>query len=150
MAKQCGDIKLTGSIDDLCFYRMCGEYYVRMKSSLMGKRFWKDAAFEGSRESCQRFAEGNRLASKLYRMVEEEKRMYSLFCFLKKRAIQLLKDGKSLLKVEEVLIDYLTEFGFLECTQQKDIVKQDCFRVQSKSVLHPVLYDDRWMHFESG
>jgi hypothetical protein len=111
MAKQAGDIKITGVIDDLCFYKMDGRYYVRMKSSLSSKNFWKHKAFEGSRKSCERFGEGNKLASKLYRMVEKEKRGYTLFCFLKRKAIQLLKEGKSLLAAEEALMDYLGVFG---------------------------------------
>ena len=47
-------------------------------------------------------------------MVEEEKRVYSLFCFLKKKAILLLKEGKSLAETEERLFDYLIEFGLVE------------------------------------
>lgn len=114
MAKQAGEFFIEGSFDDLCFYKMDGKYYVRMKSSLSSKKFWKHKAFEGSRRSCERFAEGNRLASKLYRMIEEEKRVYSLFCFLKKKAILLLKEGKSLPETEERLLDYLIEFGLVK------------------------------------
>jgi hypothetical protein len=110
MAKQSGEVFIEATIDDLTFYKMDGLYYVRMKSSLSSKQFWKGKAFERSRESCKRFSEGNKLASRLYRIVEEEKRNYKLFCFLKKRAIQLLKEGKSLAKAEEILIDYLIEF----------------------------------------
>jgi hypothetical protein len=95
-----------------------------MKSSLNSKKFWKHKAFEGSRRSCERFAEGNRLASKLYRMVDEEKRVYSLFCFLKKRAILLLKEGKSLPETEEVLFDYLIEFGLVKRREQEIIVEE--------------------------
>jgi hypothetical protein len=92
---------------------MEGKYYVRMKSSLTGKKFWKNKTFERSRESCKRLSEGNRLASKLYRMIEKEKRQYKLFCFLKKRSIMLLKEGKSFVETEEALTHYLIEFGFL-------------------------------------
>jgi hypothetical protein len=113
MAKQAGEFKITGIIDDLCFYKMCGVYYVRMKSSLTGKRFRKDKAFEGSRKSCSRFGDGNKLASKVYNMLMEEKRVYKLFCFLKRRAILLLKEGKNLEEAEAVLIDYLAAFGLV-------------------------------------
>jgi hypothetical protein len=114
MAKQAGDIFITGTIDDLCFYKMEEVYYVRLKSSLTGKKFWKNKAFEGSRKSCNRFAEGNKLASKVYRMIEEEKRAYKLYCFLKRRAILLLKEGKTINETEETLIDYLEEFGVIK------------------------------------
>jgi hypothetical protein len=81
MAKQAGDFFIEGTIDDLTFYKMDGGYYVRMKSSLTGKKFWRGKAFERSRESCRRFSEGNKLASKLYRMVEEEKKSISCLVF---------------------------------------------------------------------
>ena len=115
MARQIGEIKITGTIDDITFYKMDGEYYARMKSSLTGKKFWKHKAFEGSRRSCSRFAAGNKLASRVYRMIEEEKRVYKLYCFLKKRAIALLKEGKSLEEAEGILKDYLIEFGVMNC-----------------------------------
>lgn len=114
MAKQAGDIFIVGTLDDLTFYKMEGHYFVRMKSSLTGKRFWKDKAFERSRQSCKRFSKGNTLASRLYRSIEKEKRQRKLFCFLKGRAILLLKEGKSLLQAEKVLMGYLIEFGFIE------------------------------------
>lgn len=114
MAKQAGTIFIEGTLDDLTFYKMDGLYYVRMKSSLTGKKFWKHKAFERSRESCKRFAEGNTLASRLYRLIEKEKRQYKLFCFLKKRAILLLKEGKSLADAEQILNEYLAGFGCME------------------------------------
>jgi hypothetical protein len=119
MAKQAGEIFIRGTIDDLCFYKMDGVYYVRLKSSLTGKKFWKNKAFEGSRKSCKRFAEGNKLASKVYRMIEEEKRFYKIYCFLKRRAILLLKEGLQLQEAEEILIGYLFDFGLLKKTENK-------------------------------
>jgi hypothetical protein len=123
MAKQAGDIFITGTIDDLCFYKMDVVYYVRLKSSLTGKKFWKNKAFEGSRKSCNRFAEGNKLASKVYQMIEEEKRVYKLYCFLKRRAILLLKEGKTIDEAQEVLVDCLVEFGYLKKQRNKIIIK---------------------------
>jgi hypothetical protein len=37
MAKQVDDIKITGTYDDVTNYKMDGQYYARMKSSLTGK-----------------------------------------------------------------------------------------------------------------
>ncbi|HEV7332242.1 MAG TPA: hypothetical protein VGN63_14490 [Flavisolibacter sp.] len=119
MAKQTGPVKLTGTIDGLCFYKMEGRYYVRRKSSLSTKRYQKDAAFSGSRRSSSRFGEGNRLASKVYQLIAEEKRVYSLFCFLKNRSILLLKEGNSLVEVKAELIAYLVDLELLEPIQPK-------------------------------
>jgi hypothetical protein len=137
MAKQAGELFIEGTIDDLTFYKMDGKYYLRMKSSLTGKKFWRNKAFERSRASCKRFSEGNKLASKLYRMIEKEKKFYTLFCFLKKRAILLLKEGKNLTEAEEVLMDYLIEFGVVDCIepQLQSTNKINCNKHPYKSVL---------------
>ena len=106
MAKQIGDIMITGTIDSITFYRMEGKFYARKKSALSRKKFLRADCFEGSRRSAARFSEGNRLASRAYRTVDKDKRVYSLFCFLKTRAIALLKQGK---KGEEVMVDLVEE-----------------------------------------
>jgi hypothetical protein len=141
MAKQAGDYFIEGTVDDLTYYKMEGKYYVKMKSSLTGKKFWKNKTFERSRESCKRFSEGNRLASQLYRMIKKEKRQYKLFCFLKKRSIMLLKEGESLIEVEEILMDYLMEFGAIEKKKEvsketkMEIVRLDSHREARKKTL---------------
>jgi len=102
-----------GSIGGLTFYEKYGKYQIRARTSLNAKRIRKDPAFKGSRESAERFKLGNKLASKLYRMVTEEKRVYSLFCFLKKRAIRLMRGGKTVEEAKEILVDYLKSFALL-------------------------------------
>ena len=103
----------SGTIDILTFYELHGQYRTRMKSSLTRQRFLKDLCFEASRKSAKRFAQGNQLASKLYGGVEGEKKRYSLFCFLKRKAIGLIKEGKSAAEAEEILKDYLVSFGLV-------------------------------------
>src|SRR5436190_20529773 len=95
-----GYVHYNGTVDDLTLCWNDGLLVARKKSSLKGERFQKDSCFEGSRKSAGRFAEANRLASKLYALVEEEKKVYSLFCFLKKKAILLIKEGKSIEEAE--------------------------------------------------
>ena len=93
MAKQVGHIKIIGTIDNLTFYEMDGEYYVRMKSSLTGKQFKTKKCFERSRRSAARFGAGNKIAGEVYRSLPDKKRVYALFCSLKSIAIALLKQG---------------------------------------------------------
>jgi hypothetical protein len=114
MARQAGDIMMTGTIDGLCFYKMCGRYYVRMKSSLSGKRFWRDQVFEGSRKSCSRFGRANQIASAVFKLVEKNRITNRLFPFLRTRAIALIKEGRGEEEVVEQLMDYLVDFGFIE------------------------------------
>jgi hypothetical protein len=121
MAKQAGEYRFIGTVDGLCFYKMEGSYYMRLKSSLTGKRFWKDKAFEGSRRSASRFGKGNQLASAVFQLVAEERRTNRLFPFLRTKAIALLKEERCAEEVVGLLIDYLVDFGFIaiEADQSK-------------------------------
>ena len=49
----------------------------------------------------------------MYARVMESRRVYPLFCFIKKRAIQLLKEGKTEVEAENILTDYLQSFGLI-------------------------------------
>jgi hypothetical protein len=103
MAKQLGEVKVEGRIEHLVFYKMRGEYYVRMKSSLTGKRFWKERAFEGSRRSALLLARASSLASRFYRTLSKEKRAKGLFNEITGRVTLLLKQGKEEEEVLELL-----------------------------------------------
>ena len=103
MAKQISDTIITGTQGNLVFYKMYGQGYVRMKSSITGKQFKTKACFARSRKSAERFALGNRLAGQVYRSLPVNKRNYTLFCRLKNIAIQLLKEGNNPNTVKEHL-----------------------------------------------
>ena len=102
MAKQAEGF-LVGTYDDITFYKMEGQYYARMKSSLTGKKFWSHSAFAGSRRSCNRFGRGNKIASLVYKEIPEAYRKYEMFCRMKSAAIAMLKAGKEEEEVIETL-----------------------------------------------
>jgi hypothetical protein len=102
MARQVGDIRVQGEIDGISYYEMGGRHYARRKSSLTGKRFHKEAAFEGSRRSSSRFGKGNELAGLVYRGIAPGLRCRRFYGKLMKMAVGLLKEG---LKEEEVLLE---------------------------------------------
>jgi hypothetical protein len=101
MAKLIGDIKFEGTVDGLCFYKMEGKYYVRLQSSLTGKKFWKAACFEGSRKSCQRLSRASQLAAMVYNTFRKQQGMYAA---LKTKAIALLKKNTREEKVVRKLL----------------------------------------------
>jgi hypothetical protein len=67
MGRQREGSRLEGRIGSLVFYQWRGGYYVRSASTLTGKRFRKDKAFEGSRRCAGLFAKASRLASEVAR-----------------------------------------------------------------------------------
>lgn len=95
MARQTGEIKITGTAEDLCFYKLYEGYFVRTKSSLTAKRFWKDRAFEGSRRNCSLLATASRLASLFYKTYPGEKKRKGIFNEMTGRIKRWLKEGKT-------------------------------------------------------
>lgn len=95
MAKQTGDIRITGTVEGLCFYRMEGGYYVRRKSTLTGRRFRTEAAFAGSRRSAGLLASASSLASQLYRQLPTDRKARKVFQTLTGEVRELLAKGLS-------------------------------------------------------
>ena len=93
MAKQVGALKLVGRVENFCCYKMSGAYFIRMQSSLTGKRFWKEKAFEGSRRSCRWLEMASSLASRHYRRLPREKKGREVFRALTGKVKRLLSKG---------------------------------------------------------
>jgi len=67
MAKQIGIVRITGTIDGICFYRIGNKYYAREKSSLTGERVKSDPAFAETMRSAKQFGNVSKIASVIYR-----------------------------------------------------------------------------------
>ena len=108
-----GFLFYTGTVGQGISYKMWDECYLRTKGTLDRKAFFTWKCFEGSRKSAERFALGNELASSLYARVMISRKTYPLFCFLKKKSILLIKEGKTVEEAEAIMIDYLGSFGLI-------------------------------------
>jgi hypothetical protein len=95
MARQTGDIKVVGTIEGLSFYKMRETYFVRTKSSLTGKRFWKEQAFEGSRKSCSLLAKASALTASFYKSYPKDKKTRGLFNTMTGKVKLWLKEGRT-------------------------------------------------------
>lgn len=109
MARQIGDIKITGTIGDVTFYRMDGKYYARMKSSLTAKKVKTHPHFALTRMYAKWLGEASKLASEVYRTLPKEERKYAVFCRLKTVAHKLVKEGVVKEEVLNVLRRQLEE-----------------------------------------
>lgn len=93
----------TGTIDCLTIYQLPdGKWYVRMKSSITGKRIKKDPVFEGFRKSSFRMKDASPIASKVYQQLPVKK--YKLFREMTGKALLGLKVGLSVDIITELLI----------------------------------------------
>lgn len=93
MAKQVGPVFITGTIGDICFYRMDGVYYARMKSSLNSKRVKKDPKFRRTMEYAGLMGQASKIAAGVYRLLPEDKRKHTLYRAMTGQALRMLKDG---------------------------------------------------------
>jgi hypothetical protein len=106
MAKQAGDIKLIGCIQNLQFYKMGDTHYVRKKSSLTGRRVKKDKAFTLTMAYSDLLKIASPIASVVYNQLPKETREHSYFRTLTGIAIRLIKEGKT---VEEIYLQLYKE-----------------------------------------
>lgn len=74
MAKQAGPLLFSGTIDNLTFYIMNGQGFVRQKSCLTGKRVKKDPQFANTRRNAAWFGRGAQLASPVYHKLPQHKK----------------------------------------------------------------------------
>lgn len=94
MAKQCGPFPHTGTIDNVCFYKMEGIYYARMKSSLTRKRVLREATFLKTRIHAATFGEASQIASLVYELIPKVQKGPCLYREMTGKAIYLLREGK--------------------------------------------------------
>lgn len=99
MAKQTGEVKLEGTIGNICFYKIGDEWYARLKSSLTGKRVKKDPRFRRTMEYAGMLAQASRLASCCYSGLLKEERVYAMYREMVGIAMGMLKAGKDVAEI---------------------------------------------------
>lgn len=107
MAKQVGQLLIEGCIDGVCFYKLEGSYYARMKSSLTGKRVKNDPAFAGTMKSANLLGRASSLVSPVFQQLSKTERDRDLFRRLTGFVKGLLKEGVPVEKVQVLLADYV-------------------------------------------
>lgn len=74
MAKQAGIIPVRGCVGGVSFYKLGGQYYVRRKSSLTGKRVKQDQAFAKTMLYAGLLAKASVIASGIYQQLPKTER----------------------------------------------------------------------------
>lgn len=93
MAKQAGLITITGCFGNICFYRLHGRFYARMKSSLSGKRVKRDIAFRNTMQYAEWLANASKISSAIYRSFPQEKKGRKVYQLLTGKVMQMLREG---------------------------------------------------------
>jgi hypothetical protein len=96
----------TGTVDCLTIYQLPDQkWYVRMRSSITGKRIKKDPVFEGFRNSSFRMKDASPIASKVYQQLAGKH--YPLFREMTGKALLWLKAG---LTVKDITAKLIAEY----------------------------------------
>lgn len=125
MPLQCGPLFITGTLDDVCFYKMEGKYYVRQKSSLTRKRVLRDPKFQLTRVYAALLGEASKIASHVYRLIAGEQKKHALYREMTGKAIYMLREGKDAHEVYEIL-----------CRQYLQPKKEAVAGISGKKVTH--------------
>ncbi|NII29870.1 hypothetical protein HB364_32630 [Pseudoflavitalea sp. X16] len=91
MAKYTGIPPITGTIGPICIYKMYGQYYLRTRSSLTGKRVKKDPAFRKTMQYAALLAKASRIGSAVYAALPADRKQHSLYRKLTGEAMTWLK-----------------------------------------------------------
>ncbi|PWV50575.1 hypothetical protein [Chitinophaga sp. S165] len=93
MPKFIGVPPFVGTQDNLTIYLMNGEYIVRTKSSLTGKRVKRDPAFAKTMMYAGWLKQASKIASVVYQQMPSDERIYKQYRQLTGKAMSLLKEG---------------------------------------------------------
>lgn len=139
MARQIGPYKITGTIDNLCFYEMEGNYYARQKSSLTGKRVKKDPAFAGTMRNATLLGRASKVASFIKRSFPKEEQCRELFQILTGKVMRLMRDGIGEEEIKVMLLYVLKKEELEVCTVgKKTAVKRRIIPVYNSVFKLPV------------
>jgi recombinational DNA repair protein (RecF pathway) len=103
MAKQAGTIKISGTIGDICFYRLHEEHYARTKSTLSAKRVKHDPAFEETMKYAALLACASKIASVIYKQLPKEQKSRKKYQAMTGQAMRLLKEKMNIEGIIEML-----------------------------------------------
>ena len=103
MAKQVGPVFLTGTVGNVTYYKMDGQYYARSKSSLSRKRVKRSRSFKRTMEYADWLAQASKIAAAIYRLFPRKTRQHDDYRTITGQAMQLLKSGVEKKIVQELL-----------------------------------------------
>lgn len=118
MAKQCGPLPFTGTIGNICFYKLGNQYYARMKSSLSSKRVKKDPAFRRTMQHAGILAQASRLASTVYSRIPKDEREHSRYRKMTGAAILMLREEKT---PDQIILELATAYLQSPAEQTMDL-----------------------------
>jgi hypothetical protein len=110
MAKQCGPLFFECTWDDLTFYKMEGNYYVRKKSSLTREKVLTHKAFEKTRFYASLLVTASKIASSIYSDLPIDWRQFWMFRSFTGEGLLMLEGGATPQEVYDYLWKTYVEY----------------------------------------
>jgi len=146
MAKQIGIFKIIGTIGDITFYEMDGQFYARKKSSLDGKRVKKDPRFRRTMEEAIAFGNASAATREVYWALPAEQRVHGAYGRLTGRMRRMMRAGKTAKEAQLQLLRELCAEAVVPAqhdapkkSKQYDFAEQllkDVFAAEGKAQWH--------------
>lgn len=95
MARQTGPTKIEGTLANITFYKMGGEFFLLRKTSIDKKRIKSDPAFTQFRKDSKLHGKASSLTSRLYSTLPAEQKVHGYFGKLTAWVKGMLKVGMS-------------------------------------------------------
>src|SRR6476620_10669761 len=98
MARQAGPLFITGTIDDMVFYKMGDKYYMRLKGEptpITKKRMSQDEHYPVLCMRKREFKTASQMVRKWYYTLPKQVRKHGLFGILTGKAARWLRQGKT-------------------------------------------------------
>jgi hypothetical protein len=141
MARQAGPIFITGTIDDLVFYKLGEHYYVRQKGERtpgVKKRLKQDKGYALLQLKQAEFGQASELVRQMYYSLPLEVRKQGLFGKLTGKAVRLLRAGKSKAEIKELLLQEMMPVQKPVATGNEKNSNPNTPKEATKTYYHPV------------
>ena len=104
MGKQVGPLFIVGTTGNLTFYKLYGEYLVRQKSSLSGKRVKTSAEFRNTMRNANWFGQASSIAALIRRALPAEERKAVKIGVVTRMVLPYVRNGFSREQILELLM----------------------------------------------
>jgi hypothetical protein len=104
---------LTGKMGETIGYKVNGEHLCRENGALTGKQIRNNPRFWRTMEFAAMFGQASKAVVLIYRALPKEQRKHGVYGKLTGKAMSLLKDGKTVEVVKELLTKLYVDGGEL-------------------------------------
>lgn len=127
MAKQVGPLYYEGTLGDIIFYQVNGQYYARFKGTYKSrKQMQRIPKYKRTLHYARQFGKTSSLASWVYqRYLPEALRKQGVFGKFSGKATRLRHSGKSDKEIKEALIEYCEQLTQEAAAAKQATITQD-------------------------